>query len=369
MRTRAAVVHGIGKEWEITDLELDPPQTGEVRVRFAASGLCHSDESLRNGDLVPRFPMVGGHEGAGVIEDVGPGVTRLAVGDHVICSVIPVCGRCRFCATGMTNLCDLGATILDGRLPSGGYRWHKDGEDYGGMDMLGTFSECAVLSEYSCVKIDEDLPLEVMCLIGCGVPTGWGTAVRAGDVRPGETVVVYGIGGIGINAVQGAAFAGAREVVAVDPLANKREAALKFGATHAVATAEEAYRLTQDLTRGVGAEKALVTVGVVTEDTVQAAFTAIAKGGTVVVTGLAAPDQKTIHLPGAELTLFQKRIQGNLIGATNPFDDIPRLTELYRSGDLKLDELITRRYSLDEVGQGYRDLLAGEILRGVIVYS
>jgi S-(hydroxymethyl)glutathione dehydrogenase/alcohol dehydrogenase len=369
MKTRAAVVRGIGKEWEVTELDLDPPQVGEVRIRFAASGLCHSDESLRNGDLVPRFPMVGGHEGAGVIEEVGPGVTRLKVGDHVICSVIPVCGTCRFCAKGRTNLCDLGATILDGELPSGGYRWHQDGEDFGGMDMLGTFSEYAVLSEFSCVKIDEDLPLDVMCLIGCGVPTGWGTAVRAGEVAPGETVVVYGIGGIGINAVQGAAFAGALNVVAVDPLANKREIAEKLGATHAVATAEEAHELVHQLTRGVGADKALLTVGVMTEEVVQAGFDAIAKGGTVVVTGLAAPDQKTIHIPGAELTLFQKRIQGNLIGATNPFDDIPRLTELYRCGALKLDELITRRYSLDDVGQGYRDLLGGEIVRGVIMYE
>jgi alcohol dehydrogenase (nicotinoprotein) len=175
------------------------------------------------------------------------------------------------------------------------------------MCLLGTFSQRSVVSEHSCVKIDDDLPLETVALVGCGVPTGWGTAVNAGGVRPGDTTVIYGIGGVGINAVQGAAFAGARNVIAVDPLEFKREHAMEFGATHVAADAAAAQELVTELTRGVGADQALITVGVVTEEVVAAAFAAVRKRGTVVLTGLAGPDKKTIQLPGFELTLFEKR--------------------------------------------------------------
>ena len=370
MKTRAAVMRGTGQDWEVTELELDPPKVGEVLVRFVASGLCHSDEHIRSGDLTPRFPIVGGHEGAGVVEEVGPGVTRLSVGDHIVCSFLPVCGHCRWCSTGHSNLCDLGATILDGCLTDGTYRFHAaDGEDVGGMCMLGTFSEYATVSELSCVKVDDDLPLDKLALIGCGVPTGWGSAVHAAAVEPGDTIAIYGIGGIGINSVQGAALAGARNVVAIDPLANKREMAEQLGATHSAATAEEAQQIITELTRGVGADKAIVTVGVVDSEVVTNAFNAIRKGGTVVVTGLADPTKNTIELPGAILTLFEKRIQGSLFGSGDPFHDIPRMVELYQSGDLKLDELITSTYTLDQVNQGYQDLLDGKNVRGVILYD
>ena len=244
MKTKAAVLRAVGQPFEITELELDEPKAGEVLIRYVAAGLCHSDEHLRHGDIVPRFPIVGGHEGAGVIEKVGPGVTRLQPGDHVICSFLPVCGHCRWCSTGKSNLCDMGATILDGMLTDGTYRFHDDeGNDYGGMCMLGTFSERSVISENSAVKVDPDLPLDKVVLIGCGVPTGWGSAVHAAATEPGDTIVIYGIGGIGINSVQGAALAGARNVIAVDPLPNKREAAEELGATHSCETAEEANEL------------------------------------------------------------------------------------------------------------------------------
>ena len=204
MKTRAAVLRAVGQPFEITELELDEPKAGEVLIRYVAAGLCHSDEHLRHGDIVPRFPVVGGHEGAGIIEKVGPGVTRLQPGDHVICSFLPVCGHCRWCSTGKSNLCDMGATILDGMLTDGTYRFHDDeGNDYGGMCMLGTFSERSVISENSAVKVDPDLPLDKVVLIGCGVPTGWGSAVHAAATEPGDTIVIYGIGGIGINSVQG----------------------------------------------------------------------------------------------------------------------------------------------------------------------
>ena len=242
MKTRAAMLWDTGRDWEIAELDLDEPKQGEVLIRWVAAGLCHSDEHLRHGDIVPRFPIVGGHEGAGIIEKIGPGVSRVKEGDHVVTSFLPVCGHCRFCATGHSNICDLGATILDGCMPDGTFRFHGEGQDVGGMCMLGTFSQYSVISETSCVSVDKDLPLETVVLVGCGVPTGWCSAVYAADVVPGETVIIYGIGGIGSNAVQGANHAGAANIIAVDPLANKREMAEDLGATHTVASADEALR-------------------------------------------------------------------------------------------------------------------------------
>jgi alcohol dehydrogenase (nicotinoprotein) len=370
MKTKAAIMRAAGKDWEIAELELDPPKAGEVLLKFAASGLCHSDEHIRTGDLTPRFPIVGGHEGAGVVEEVGPGVTGLAAGDHVICSFLPVCGHCRWCSTGHSNLCDMGATILDGQLPDGTYRFHtEDGEDVGGFCMLGTFSERAVVSELSCVKIDNDVPLDKVALIGCGVPTGWGSAVHAAAVEPGDTIVIYGIGGIGINSVQGAALAGARNVVAVDPVALKREAAQQLGATHAYATAGEAALSIHGLTKGVMADKAIVTAGVVTTDIITDAFNTIRKGGTVVITGLGDLATNNIQLNSSMLTLMEKKIHGSLFGSGDPFHDIPMMVDLYRSGDLKLDELITTTYTLDQINQGYQDMLDGKNIRGLIVYD
>jgi NDMA-dependent alcohol dehydrogenase len=367
MKTKAAVLRDVGQDWEITELDLDGPKAGEVLVRWVAAGLCHSDEHLQTGDIPVRYPIVGGHEGAGIVEEVGVGVTRLKPGDHIVASFLPVCGHCRFCSRGLTNLCDLGALLYDNCLPDGTFRFHAEGLNFGQMCLLGTFSQWGTLSEHSCVKVAEDLPLETLALVGCGVPTGWGTAVNAGGVRPGDAVVVYGIGGVGINAVQGAAFAGAQHIVAVDPLPNKREMAERLGATHSAADADRAQQLITELTQGVGADQALVTVGQVTEDVITAAFAAIRKGGVVIITGLAGPGQKNIQIPSFELTLFQKRIEGALFGGGNPFDDIPLMVDLYRSGRLKLDELITSRYQLDDVNQGYQDLMDGKNIRGVMI--
>jgi alcohol dehydrogenase (nicotinoprotein) len=369
VKTRAAVLHDVGKEWEIVELELDPPRANEVLVRFVASGLCHSDDHLRTGDIPVRYPIVGGHEGAGIVEQVGEGVTRLTAGDHVVCSFLPVCGHCRFCSRGQTNLCDLGALLVDNCLPDGTFRLHGGGQDYGQMCLLGTFSQYATLSVHSCVKVDDDLPLETVVLVGCGVPTGWGTAVNAGGVRAGDIVVVYGIGGVGINAVQGASFAGAQHVIAVDPLPNKREMATRLGATHTAADAGAAQDIITELSHGVGADHALVTVGIVTEDVISAAFAAVRKHGSVIVTGLAGPGKVNIRLPSFELTLFEKQIKGALFGGGNPFDEIPRMLDLYRSGRLKLDELVTTTYRLEEVNQGYQDLLDGKNVRGVLIHE
>jgi alcohol dehydrogenase (nicotinoprotein) len=369
MKTRAAVLRGPHTDWEIAELELDPPGAGEVLIRFETAGLCHSDQHVQTGDIEPRFPLVGGHEGAGVIEEVGPDVTRLRPGDHVACAFIPACGRCRFCSTGHQNLCDLGLNAVTGVLPGGGFRLHQDGEDFGGFAILGTFSQYGTVSESSVIKIDPDIPFDVAALVSCGVPTGWGSSVYAAKVQPGETVVIYGVGGIGINAVQGARHAGTRNVVAVDPVAFKRETAEQLGATHSAATAEEAQELVTTLTWGVGADHAILTAGVMHEDIVSAGFAVIGKGGQVTVTGLGHQTRKNVQVSGSELTLFEKRIVGSLFGSANAVYDIPRLLGLYRSGDLKLDELITRRYRLEEINQGYQDMLEGRNIRGIIVHE
>ena len=369
MKTRAAVLHAAHQPFEVIELDLDGPREGEVLIRYVAAGLCHSDLHLIDGDLVPRFPIVGGHEGAGVIEEVGPGVTKVKPGDHVVCSFIPSCGTCRYCSTGRQSLCDLGEGTLEGLMPDGTARFHAGGEDIGAMCLVGTFSERATISQYSVVKVDDWLPLETAVLVGCGVPTGWGTANYAGGVQAGDTTVIYGIGGIGINAVQAAAAAGAKNVVAVDPLAFKRETALKLGATHAFASAEEAAATVAELTWGQLADQALVTVGVVEEDVVTSAFNVVGKGGTVVITGLANPEKLTVHVSGGILTLFEKTIKGSLFGSANPQYDIVKMLRLYEAGQLKLDELVTTTYTLDQVNQGYQDLRDGKNIRGVIRYD
>jgi len=369
MKTKAAVVHEVGKPIDIVELDLDGPKDGEVLIRYTHAGLCHSDVHIQSGDLPGRLPMVLGHEGAGIIEEVGPGVTRVKAGDHVVCSFIPNCGVCHWCATGQQSICDMGATILEGYLPGERFPFTGPKGNYGGMCMLGTFSQYGTIHQNSVVKVDDDLPLDKAVLVGCGVPTGWGSAVNTANVRPGDTVVVFGIGGIGINAVQGARYAGAKNLIAVDPLENKREKAMELGATHAVATAEEAQQLAVDLTRGVGANSAIVTVGVVDQQVVTEAFNAIGKGGVVVLTGLNKLDINNVQLPGSVMTLFRKTVKGSLFGDCNPTTDIPKILGLYQSGDIRLDEIITKTYTLDQVNEGYEDLLNGKNVRGVIIHE
>src|SRR3954471_20168141 len=274
MKTKAAVVYETGKPIEIEELDLDGPRDGEVLIRYTHAGLCHSDVHIAHGDLEARLPMVLGHEGAGIIEEVGPGVTRVAAGDPFVCSVIPNRGAGRYCAHSQQSICDMGATILEGYLPGERFPISGPRGQYGAMCMLGTFSQYGVIHQNSAVKVDDDLPLDKAVLVGCGVPTGWGSAVNTADVRPGETVAVYGVGGIGINAVQGARYAGAKNVIAVDPLENKREKAMELGATHAFATAEEAQEAITEMTRGQGADKAILTPGLLTTEIVASGFEA-----------------------------------------------------------------------------------------------
>jgi NDMA-dependent alcohol dehydrogenase len=369
VKTRAAVIVEPGKPFEIEELDLDGPREGEVLIRYTHAGLCHSDLHVMNGDFTARLPMVGGHEGAGIIEEIGPGVTRVAPGDHVVCSFIPNCGVCRWCASGQQAICDWGATILEGYLP--GERFPMTGArgNYGAMCMIGTFSQYGTIHQNSVVKVDDDLPLDKAVLVGCGVTTGWASAVYAADVQPGETVIIYGIGGIGVNAVQGAAHAGAANIIAVDPLQNKRDKAMEVGATHTASNNDEAAALAQQLTNGVGADKAIITVGVVKEPEVTAGFHATRKGGLVLITGMGPLMDLNVQLPGTIMALFKKTVKGTLFGDANPTSDIPKILGLYKAGRIKLDELITRTYSLEEVNQGYEDLEAGKNVRGVIVHE
>jgi S-(hydroxymethyl)glutathione dehydrogenase/alcohol dehydrogenase len=366
MTTRAAICREPRRPWEITDVELDDPRANEVRIRFHAAGLCHSDDHIQKGDARMRFPVVGGHEGAGVVEAVGPGVTRVGVGDRVVCSFIPACGACRYCSTGRQNLCDAGKNASTGEFPDGTFRFHLDGEDLGGLCVLGTFSERAVVSEFSCIPIPDDIPFDVAALVSCGVPTGWGSAVYAAGVRPGQTVVIYGSGGVGSNTVQGARYAGAKNVVVVDPVAFKRDMAKVFGATHTFADAEAAHDFVVDTTWGELADHAIITVGVLHDEVIANALKVVGKSGQVTIT---AVGNGSLSAPAGMLIGYQRRVQGAIFGACNPLYDVPRLLGLYRSGDLKLDELITRRYSLDQVNEGYQDMLDGKNVRGVVVHE
>lgn len=372
MRTRGAVIKQVPGAYEVVDIELDDPRQGELLVQMVASGLCHSDDHVATGDIpVPVYPFCGGHEGAGVVAQVGSHTPGWNVGDHVVFSFLPACGRCRWCAAGMQNLCDLGAGVLSGARfdDSTSFRMHlPDGSPVGQMCGISTFAEHTTVAVNSAVKVDEDLPLDKVCLLGCGVGTGWGSAVNSAAVRPGDTVIVMGIGGIGINAVQGAAHAGASNVVAVDPVAMKREKAMELGATHAFEDIAEADAFAKSVTNGQGADAVIVTVGVLKGEHVGQAFAATRKAGTVVVTGLGDITEVGIPVSLGELTLFQKRIQGSHFGASSPCSDILRQVQMYRDGKLKLDELVTRTYTLDEVAQGYEDMHAGKNIRGVVVY-
>lgn len=371
MKTRGAILREIPGKFEIVELDLEEPRPGEILVRLAASGMCHTDDHVALGDLPSdTVPMCGGHEGAGVVVEVGAGTPGWQVGDHVVLSCLPSCGRCRWCAVGMGNLCDLAATLLRGARfdDPDSFRMSLDGQPVGQWCSISTFSEYTTVSVTSAVKIDPSIPLESACLVGCGVNTGWGSAVNIAQVRPNDTVIVMGVGGIGSFAVQGAVHAGAANVIAVDPVAFKRDMAGQVGATHAVETIAEATDLARSMTNGQGADSAIITVGVLDPEHVRQAFAAIRKAGSCVVTSLGPSTDFGVPISLFELTLYQKRLLGSMFGGVAPMRDVTKMLELYTSGRLKLDEIITTRYSLDQVNQGYADMHAGRNVRGVITF-
>ena len=370
MQTQAAVLWDYGRDWEIEEMTLDDPKEGEVLVRLAASGLCHSDEHLRIGDLpMEALPAIGGHEGAGVVEAVGAGVRSVAEGDHVVLSFVPACGRCHWCAVGRENLCEQGAGIQVGLQADGTSRHHVRGQDARLMCILGTFSPYTVVREESVVKIDPDIPLDKAALVGCGVTTGVGTAMYGAGVHGGDTVVVMGVGGVGANAVQGARIAGATRIIAIDPAPFNREQAGKFGATHMYASAEEAREPIAEMTRGEMANSTLVTVDVTTAQVIADAVSLVGKGGKVALTALSPITATDVQFPIFELIAYEKQIIGCLFGHSNPRSDIPRMLSMYRDGKLMLDELVTRTYTLEQINEGYEAMRTHKNIRGLVLYD
>jgi NDMA-dependent alcohol dehydrogenase len=370
VKTKGAILWGVNEPWSVEEIELGDPHAGEVTVELAASGLCHSDYHVVTGATPTGFPFLGGHEGAGVVTKVGAGVTTLKEGDHVVTSFIPSCGVCIPCSSGHQNLCDLGNGLLGGAsISDGTFRIQARGKDVSAMVLVGTFAPYITVHQSSLVKIEPDIPLEVAALVGCGVTTGWGSATIVADVRPGETVVVMGAGGIGINAVQGAAVAGAKRVMVIDPVEFKREQAMEFGATHTYATADEAMQAVSEVTWGRMADKSIICVGAITGQDIDTAVSIIGKGGRAVVTGMGDIAEMDVKLNLFTFTLLQKDLQGNIFGGANPRVEIPKLLSMYQEGKLKLDELITKTYKLEDINQGYQDMLDGKNLRGVIRYT
>jgi S-(hydroxymethyl)glutathione dehydrogenase/alcohol dehydrogenase len=370
MKTKAAILWEINTPWSVEEIELDPPKTGEVLVKMAASGMCHSDEHLVTGDLPFELPIIGGHEGAGIVEEVGEGVSWLQKGDHVVFGFIPSCGRCVSCSTGHQNLCDLGALMGVGKqVTDGTSRHHAQGKELGLMCLLGTFAHHTVVNEASCIKIDDDVPLDRACLLGCGVVTGWGSAVYAAEVAPGDTVAIVGIGGIGANAIQGAKLAGAKRIIAIDPIDFKREKAMEFGATHTAPSMVEALPMITDLTWGTMANKVIMTMGVGSGEVMIEALALLGKRGRAVVTNIHPAMEMSASMSLLDMTLYEKQIVGSLFGSGNPRADIPKLIGLYREGQIDLDGLVTNEYTLDTVNDGYDAMRAGTNIRGVMKYD
>ena len=372
MKTKGALLRELNSPWEIEEIEIGEPRAHEIKIRMEAAGMCHSDHHLMTGGIpLGGFPILGGHEGAGVIEELGEGVTDFEVGDHVVLSFIPSCGKCPSCRSGLANLCDLGALLLQGEAVSDHtFRIHTaKGENLYPMTLLGTFSPYMVVHEASVVKIDNDIPFEVAALVGCGIPTGYGSSTRSGDVRPGEDVAIVGVGGVGTAALQGAVIAGARNIFAIDPVEWKREQALKFGATAAFASIDEAAGAIAETTHGAMCRKVIVTVGEVHGKDVDSWLGITAKAGTCVLTGMGNMLDTEVTLNLAMLTLLQKNLQGSIFGGANPKLDIPQLLSMYKIGKLNIDDMITRQYRLDQINQGYQDMLDGKNIRGVIRYT
>jgi S-(hydroxymethyl)glutathione dehydrogenase/alcohol dehydrogenase len=371
-KTNASVLWGPNQDWKVEELVLDDPGPGEIRVRTAVAGMCHSDEHVVQGDMpIPHFPFVGGHEGAGEVVEVGPGVTSVQPGDHVAMSFIPSCGRCKWCSTGRQNLCDEGAKLFDTHMMTRteGTHSHMIGEtEAARFAQLGTFSEQLLLSENSVVKIEPDLPFDVAALVSCGVATGWGSAVHRANVQPGDNVAVIGVGGVGINAVQGARMAGAKRVIAIDPVEFKREKAMEMGATHTYSSIEEALLAVPELTWGDMCDSVILVPGVVTGDMIEPSLSLVSKGGSLVVTAIGNMFESDVTMNLFMLSMMNKEVKGTVFGSGNPRADIPALLSMYREGELKLDELITNRYSLAQVNQGYQDMRDGVNIRGVIEF-
>ncbi len=364
---RAAVLREIDGPLTVEDVELAEPGQGEVTVRIAASGVCHSDWNVITGATSNPLPVVLGHEGAGVVEAVGAEVSTIEEGDHVILSWLPACGQCFYCLQGRGVLCDVAmADMFEGTLPGGTFALSQNGNPLHHYSYLSTFAERCVVPENCCVRIRKDASLQVAALVGCAVMTGFGAAVLRARVEPGSTAVVYGAGGVGLSAIMGCKLAGARAIVAADPVAFKRETALALGATHVVDPgSEDVGALARGLTDGRGADYAFDTAGA--PGVVAQAYDAVRRGGTVVSVGL-PPEGVTADLPAADLPREEKVVTGSFYGSCRPQVDMPLVIDLYLEGRLDLDALVSRTYPLDEINEAFAAMNAGEVARGVIVF-
>ena len=364
---KAAVLHEVETPFVIEDVTLQGPGPGEVHVDLAASGVCHSDWHVVTGHFKRPLPIVLGHEGAGVVQAVGEGVTRTKPGDHVILSWAPDCGVCFYCLNEKPNLCDAfmyprrNATMLDGttRIKLGDKTIHQ-------FVTLATFAEQAVVPQDACVPIRKDVPLKVAALVGCAVTTGVGAAMNTAGVRPGENVVVYGCGGVGLNVLQGAALCGAETIIAVDRVPAKMDMAKNFGATHTIMAGDDTTDAIKDLTHGRGADYAFEAIGIpaVHEEAIEA----LRPGGTLVIVGM-PPEGSVTKLDAYPFVSREKTVKGSLYGSSSTRRDFPKLLNLYMAGKLKLDELVSQEYKLEEINEAYEAMLGGEVARGVIAFD
>ena len=363
MKTNAAVLYEANTPLVIEELELDEPKEGEVLVRMGAAGICRSDWHLMAGESKIAVPAVLGHEGAGVVERVGDGVVSVKRGDHVILSFVSRCGTCYYCTTGRPHLCDAhmstSATMMDGT-----YRLHKGNLDITPMGKLACFSQYSVVPEAACVPCIKELPLDKAALIGCCVTTGVGAAITAARVEPGSAVAVVGCGGVGLNVIQGARLANASKIIAVDINEGTLEFAMQFGATHAVNPSHQnAVARVREITGNLGPDYTFEVFG--SGETVEMAYDMVRKGGTVTVVGI-PPDGDMPSINAVALVRQEKTLKGSYYGSARMHTDMPKMVDLYMSGRLDLDALVTRTYHLDEVNKAYEDLIKGEVGRGVI---
>jgi S-(hydroxymethyl)glutathione dehydrogenase / alcohol dehydrogenase len=366
MKSPAAVLFEANSRLEIVELDVEAPRGGEVLVEIAAAGVCHSDLHVMRGELVAPLPAVLGHEGAGIVVEIGADVTALAPGDHVIPLWRLSCGACAFCTRGRPALCPAGTRVRNtGLLSDGTTRFSLNGQPIKYYAGVSTFSRYTVVPEAALLKIPRDIPLSVAALLGCAVVTGFGAVTNVAKVKPGDTVAVFGGGGgVGINVVQAAALAGAVSVIAVDIHEPKLQDARRFGATHTVNASEanpvEAIR---DVTGGRGVDFAFDVVGA--PAVTRVAYDSLARMGTLVVVGI-APAGEEVALPMTSLLYEERTVVGSLYGSGNPRQDILKLVALYRAGKIKLDELLTRTYPLAQINEAYDALSRGEVLRSVV---
>ena len=363
---KAAILYEANKPLQVLDVEQEGPRAGEARVRVMATGICHSDWHIMNGDWPLPLPMVLGHEAAGIVQEVGAGVSNVKPGDHIIFSFRTHCGRCLYCSTGRSILCD-GHQSVRWALLDGTCRLKRQGQDIFQMARIGTFSESVVCPAEMLVPIRKEMPWAQAALMGCCVPTGVGAVTHCAKVEAGSSVLVIGCGGVGLNVVQGARLAGAGKIIAADLLENKLKFAREFGATHTLdASKEKVVERVRELTGGRGADYAFDAIG--GEATTLQIVDAIRPGGTAVIVGMAAMNVRAGITPYL-MALQEKCIKGTMYGSVRPNIDFPRLVDLYLDGRLKIDQLISRTYKLDEINEGFTALRSGQVARGVVVFG